>query len=101
MSKARTSKALIVFGILLAIGVTTTVVLLCISEKNPVYVDYMLLSFGAVSLVGVCFQIYIKEVVIKEKWSEIPLVGKAIWWFIFTTNSLNFIDQFMTAFIFR
>ena len=62
MSKARTSKALIVFGILLAIGVITTVVLLCISEKNPVYVDYMLLSFGAVSLVGVCFQIYIKEV---------------------------------------
>ncbi|MED4287266.1 hypothetical protein P4679_36010 [Priestia megaterium] len=101
MKKARSSKALIVFGTLLAIGVVTTVVLLCLTKENPNYWDDVLLSFGAVSLIGVCFLMYIKEVVIKEKWSEIPLVGKAIWWLMFVSHSYNFIDQFMTVFIFR
>jgi len=100
MKKARSSKALIFFGTLLAIGVVTTVVLLCLTKENPNYWNDVLLSFGAVSLIGVCFLMYIKEVVIKEKWSEIPLIGKVIWWLMFISHSYNFIDQFMTAFIF-
>ncbi|MHC5534747.1 hypothetical protein [Priestia megaterium] len=95
------SKSLRVFGALLAIGIITTVIFLCLSTKNPDFWNKALLSFSAVSLIGVCFQMYLKEVVIKEKWAEISLTFKAIWWFIFTTNSLNFINEFMTTFIFR
>lgn len=97
----KTSKALRVFGILIAIGVIITVIFLGLSTRNPNYWGKALVSFGFISLIGICFQMYFKEVVIKEKWSEIPLAFKALWWFIFITNSLNFVDQFMTAFIFR
>ncbi|MGP0689578.1 hypothetical protein ACW5UC_23820 [Priestia aryabhattai] len=100
MSKEKSSKTLMVFGTLIIIGVITTLVFLCLTKYNPHYWDDVLLSFGAVNLIGVCFLIYIKEIRIKEKWSEIPLVAKFIWWFIFVSNSYGFIDTYMTAFIF-
>ncbi|MED3873130.1 hypothetical protein P4574_29590 [Priestia megaterium] len=101
MNKEKTSKTLIVFGILLIITVLSTLLFLCLSKYDPNQWHNVLLSFGSVSLVGVAFLIYIKEVRVKEKWSEMPRVGKFIFWSMFVIHSLNFFDQFMTVLIFQ
>jgi len=101
MSKEKSSKTLMVFGILLLITIVSTLVFLCLTKYNPHYWDDVLISFGAISMLGIVFLLYIKEVRIKENWSKIPLVGRTIWWMMFIAHSYNFIEQFMVAFIFR
>jgi len=52
------------------------------------------------SIIFVAFQIYIKEALIKEQWSKVPLFIKFIWWTVFARNSIGAIQRLMEAFIF-
>jgi hypothetical protein len=99
--KPKTKKSLIIFGILLALSMLTTFILIILSTKNPALYDMALWAFAIFSAIGVSFQMYYKEFQIGQaNWMKIPFAFRFVWWFIFVMNTFNFMHQSMTTFIF-
>ena len=95
----KSSKALMIFGILVLGSALITVFLFLISTTNPDFENKALFMFAMTSVFGVAFQIYMKEFRVKNNWMELPIAFRFIWWTIFIANTFNFTDYAIQTFI--
>lgn len=98
-NEPQSSKALMIFGILVMGSAIITAFLYLISTKNPDFIGKTRFMFALTSVFGVSFQIYTKEFRATGEWKELPIAFRFIWWSIFFGNALNFIEYIMTMFI--
>jgi hypothetical protein len=97
----KSKKSLMIFGILIITSALIGVFSYVISLKNPEFHSIAIWAFAVTSAIGVAFQIYMKEFRVGQaNWRKIPVAFKFVWWFIFVTNSFNFMNQAITTFIF-
>lgn len=90
-----------VFGTLIFASGVVGVLCSLIAVKNPDFHNIAIWAFAVMSAFGVAFQMYYKEFQIGQtNWKKIPFAFKFVWWFIFATNTFNFMNQVITTFIF-
>ena len=99
MSKTNNKLPLKAFVFLMAINLVATGVFVLMAHSQEAKYNIAMFGISIFSMIFVGFLIAIKDVILAEKWSEVSPVIKFIWWFMFLGNSLNFIQQFMDAFI--
>jgi hypothetical protein len=99
MSKTNNKLPLKAFVYLMAINLVATGVFVLMAHNQEAKYDIAMFGLSIFSMIFAVFQIYIKDIVLGEKWSDVSPVIKVIWWFMFLGNSLNFIQHFMDAFI--
>lgn len=98
--KPKSNKALKVFAILIILSGIVGAFLLLISTKRPELYDSAMWAWAIVCILGVCFQIYLKEFRVgQEKWMTMPIPFRFVWWFIFCVNTWFFTYQAWETFI--
>lgn len=89
------------FVVLMALNLVLTGIVVLVADDYETKQAVAMFGISIFSMIFVGFLVVIKDVVLGEHWSEVSPVIKFIWWFMFLGNSLNFINQFMTTFIFN
>lgn len=96
----KSSKAIMTFGILIITSGIVGAFLLLLSTKRPELYDSAMWAWAIVCILGVFFQIYLKEFRVgQEKWMTMPLPFRFVWWFIFCMNTFFFALQAWQTFI--
>jgi len=96
----KSSKAIMAFGILIIPTAIVGAFLLLLSTKRPELYNSALWAFAIVCILGVYFQIYLKEFRVgQEKWMTLPIPFRFVWWFIFCVNTWFFTNQAIQTFI--
>jgi len=101
VSKIKMSLPIKAFVALMALNLLTTGFFVLLAHGQDAKHAVAMFGISIFSLIFVGFLIVIKDVILGEHWSKVSPVIKFIWWFMFLGNSLNFINQFMTTFIFN
>jgi hypothetical protein len=99
MSKSNNKTPIKAFVLIMALNLLMTGIVVLMADDYATKYNVAMFGLAIFSFLFVGFQIVIKDIVFAEKWSEVSPVIKVIWWFLFLGNSLNFIQQFMDAFI--
>jgi len=101
MSKIKMSLPIKAFVLLMALNLIMTGIVVLMADDYETKHAIAMFGISIFSMIFVGFLVVIKDVVLGEHWSKVSPVIKFIWWFMFLGNSLNFINQFMTTFIFN
>jgi len=99
MAKVKMSLSLKAFIVLMALNLIMTGIVVLMADDYSKKYDAAMFGLSIFSMIFVVFQIYVKDIVFGEHWSEVSPIIKVIWWFMFLGNSLNFIQHTMDAFI--
>ncbi|MFE4036056.1 hypothetical protein [Priestia sp. YIM B13489] len=95
----KSSKAILIFGILVIGSAIITAFLYLISTKNPDFIVQTRFMFALTSVFGVAFQVYMKEFRVKDNWGKLPFAFRFGWWLLFIVHGLNFTFYIMETFI--
>ncbi|MHC8965601.1 hypothetical protein [Priestia aryabhattai] len=88
-----------VFVALMGINLVMTGIAVLLASDHEAKYNASMWGIMIFSIIFVAFQIYIKEVLIKEHWSKVPLIIKFIWWIVFAGNSIGAIQRLMETVI--
>ena len=100
MSKIKVSLYLKVFVSLIGLNLVITGISVLLADGYEAKYDASMWGVMIFSTIFVAFQIYIKEALIKDHWSKVPLFIKFIWWTVFVGNSIGAIQRLMETSIF-
>lgn len=101
MNKSKISLPLKGFVALMAVNMIMTGIVVLMTDDYEVKYNASMFGLAIFSLIFVVFQIYVKEALIKEKWSKVPLVIKFIFWFLLVGNSVNVFHKLFETFIYN
>ncbi|MBY0201612.1 hypothetical protein H7U05_30920 [Priestia megaterium] len=101
MSKIKMSLPIKAFVLLIALNLIMTGIVVLMADDYETKHAVAMFGLSIFSFIFVGFLIVVKDIVLGEHWSKFSPVIKVIWYFLFIGNSLNFINQFMTTFIFN
>lgn len=100
MDKMKVSLYLKVFVSLMGLNLVMTGIAVLLADGYEAKYNALMWGVMIFSIIFVAFQICIKEALIKDHWSKVPLVIKFIWWTAFAGNSLGVIQRLMETSIF-
>lgn len=101
MAQSNNKTGLKVFLSIMTLVLVLTAIIVLLSGSQEDKLNTAMWGITIFSMVVVAFQIWLKEVVIYKGWSSFPLFFRFTFWFIFIGNTINFMSQFMDAFIFN
>ncbi|MFS0621826.1 hypothetical protein [Priestia megaterium] len=101
MNKSKISLPFKGFVVLMAVNMVMTGIVVLMADDYEAKYDASMFGLMIFSIIFIGFMIYVKEALIKEKWSKVPVAIKFIWWFLFTGNAVSVFHKLFETFIYN